>query len=491
MSYVASHAPLLLGLQLANQNNNREARGQGPAAGTVVPHQQIVEIRCHKVKHLTMSDVVSHAPILLMLLLTNQNNNAGQSPAVGTVVPHRQIVEIQCHKDMMLDFHENNGKNGAIPGTVSVHGQTMEIDFTEASIEDFHDCNGKNGAIPGTVMVQEQTTEVKQSTTDVVNDLGVLRLRGESRAQGLSEAQCKSYATDGYLIIPDAITTDEATNLLNLAHNIMDRVSKGGEGIIRHDVSGDEANTLSPIGRVLATFEPGSPILSSHTSEPPHTNQSPPGDKSAADPFSRRIARLGCGVHKLRPFHSLTHSPFNHSVAHSLGYDDARITQSQLIAKLAGVGGEIVPHQDGCASFTDPPSALTFWYALEDATVENGCLCVAPGSHLMEPLRQRLIKQANGQPNFETLDTPLWAREAAVNRPPAAAAEIVKGDYKYRALEVKAGTLILFHGNLLHKSGANMSEKNRIAYNFNIVDGGARFPENGYMRPADGEYERF
>ena len=51
-----------------------------------------------------------------------------------------------------------------------------------------------------------------------------------------------------------------------------------------------------------------------------------------------------------------------------------------------------MPHQDGCISFTKPTSGMTFWYTLEDATVENGCLLVAPGSHLTEPLSQRLTK---------------------------------------------------------------------------------------------------
>ncbi|KAL8950200.1 MAG: hypothetical protein Q9222_003747 [Ikaeria aurantiellina] len=313
--------------------------------------------------------------------------------------------------------------------------------------------------------MQNDTVYYHGAVVDGSNDFSVLRLRGEIRSQVLSEAQCKSYATDGYLVIPDAITNDEATKLLNVAHTVMKRVSEGGEGITRHEISGDGAETPSPIGRVLATFEPG--------------------DKTATNPFERRIARLGCGVHKMRAFDALTHSAFNRSIARSLGYEDARITQSQLVAKLAGIGGEIVPHQDGCASFTDPPSALTFWYAFEDTNIENGCLRVAPGSHLTEPLHQRLIKQDNGQPNFEKLATPLWAKEAK-ERPEHA--ETQQKEYEYKPLEVKKGSLIVFHGNLLHKSGINLSQSNRIAYNFNIVDGSANIPEESYMKPADGKY---
>ncbi|KAI4173151.1 MAG: hypothetical protein LQ343_003078 [Gyalolechia ehrenbergii] len=290
---------------------------------------------------------------------------------------------------------------------------------------------------------------------------------------------------DGYLVIPDAISSDNANGLLNEAHNLMKRVSEGGEGIIRHDISGDGENVPSPIGRILATFEPGgsNPVLRVPCLK--KINGLSLGDKSASNPFERRIARLGCGVHKMRPFLTLTHSAFHRSIVRSLGYDDARITQSQLIAKLAGIGGEIVPHQDGCVSFTDPPSALTFWYALEDTTLDNGCLCVAPGSHLTEPIRQRLIKQENGRPKFENLLTPLWAKD--VEGPHVA---LPQKEYEYRALEVKKGTLVLFHGNLMHKSGTNMSEKNRISYNFNIIEGSGDCSDNSYLKPADGKYER-
>ncbi|KAL8873201.1 MAG: hypothetical protein Q9198_007065 [Flavoplaca austrocitrina] len=188
----------------------------------------------------------------------------------------------------------------------------------------------------------------------------------------------------------------------------------------------------------------------------------------------------------MHPFDTLTHSAFNRAIVRSLGYKDPRITQAQLIAKLAGIGGEVVPHQDGCVSFTDPPSAITFWYALEDATVENGCLCVAEGSHLTEPLRQRLVQDKNGQPKFEDLERPLWAQEAGDFRDAG-----VRKDYEYKPLEVKKGTLILFHGNLLHKSGVNTSGRNRVAYNFNVVEGGDVGKDDDYLRRESGQWERF
>ena len=38
-------------------------------------------------------------------------------------------------------------------------------------------------------------------------------------------------------------------------------------------------------------------------------------------------------------------------------------------------------HNDSTFLYTDPPSAIGFWFALEDCTLENGCLSFLPGSH--------------------------------------------------------------------------------------------------------------
>ncbi|KAL8928144.1 MAG: hypothetical protein Q9208_001854 [Pyrenodesmia sp. 3 TL-2023] len=104
---------------------------------------------------------------------------------------------------------------------------------------------------------------------------------------------------------------------------------------------------------------------------------------------------------------------------------------------------------------------------------------------MTEPIRQRLIKQDDGWPRFEDLVTPLWAKGAEGPKD-----AVQEREYAYQALEVKKRTLMLFHGNLMHKSGTNMSEKNRISYNFNVVDGSADCLDGTYLKPAGGEYER-
>ena len=94
------------------------------------------------------------------------------------------------------------------------------------------------------------------------------------------------------------------------------------------------------------------------------------------------------------------------------------------------------------------------------------------------PLRQRLIGVDDGLPRFVDLETPLWVKGAARGTIPSG--------YEYEALEVKKGTLIVFDGNLMHKSAPNRSEKNRMAYTFSVVEGGAHLPDDSYVKVVAG-----
>ena len=98
---------------------------------------------------------------------------------------------------------------------------------------------------------------------DAKNDLsklGTIRLRGEEQSRGLlTQAQCESYKSDGYLVLPGAFADSQGTALLEEARTVIERIATGGEGITRHDVSSPGTKRPSPINRVIATFETGKP----------------------------------------------------------------------------------------------------------------------------------------------------------------------------------------------------------------------------------------
>lgn len=144
------------------------------------------------------------------------------------------------------------------------------------------------------------------------------------------------------------------------------------------------------------------------------------------------------------------------------------VLQSMIICKQPEIGAAVHSHQDSTFLYTDPCSAVGFWYALEDCTVSNGCLSFAPGSHLWEPVRKRFIrmKEADGSEGTGFMSLPA---DKGNGLPKEAKAREDIGevlDENFVNGEVKAGTLVLIHGNVLHKSSKNLSRKSRHIYTF-------------------------
>jgi ectoine hydroxylase-related dioxygenase (phytanoyl-CoA dioxygenase family) len=63
--------------------------------------------------------------------------------------------------------------------------------------------------------------------------------------------------------------------------------------------------------------------------------------------------------------------------------------------------------------------------------------------------------------------------------------EVEGGEYVLG--EVKAGSLVLIHGNLLHKSEKNVSQKGRIIYTFHVIEGaeGFKYDERNWLQPPE------
>lgn len=136
--------------------------------------------------------------------------------------------------------------------------------------------------------------------------------------------------------------------------------------------------------------------------------------------------------------------------------------QSMYIFKQPGIGGEVVPHQDNAFLYTDPPTCTGLWLALEDATTTNGCLWAIPGSHKNGLLR-RFIRDDEGVhfdrpfPSYDLKD--------------------------FVPIEVKAGSLVVIHGDLVHQSFENKSPSSRHAYSLHVVDtDGCKWSGDNWIR---------
>ena len=120
------------------------------------------------------------------------------------------------------------------------------------------------------------------------------------------------------------------------------------------------------------------------------------------------INKIGHALHDLDPlFDDFSRTPELAEVASDVGFDDPRLLQSMYIFKQPSIGGEVTCHQDSTFLYTDPLTCVGFWFALEDATLENGCLWAEPGGH-RGPLRKRFRRAPEGGTTFDSLDdTPL------------------------------------------------------------------------------------
>lgn len=179
------------------------------------------------------------------------------------------------------------------------------------------------------------------------------------------------------------------------------------------------------------------------------------------------INKIGHAMHDMDPvFDSFSRGPALDAVARSLGLAQPQIWQSMYIFKQPGIGGEVGWHQDATFFDTAPTSVTTFWFALEDATLDNGCLWVQPGGH-RTPMRERFVRHGDTI-TMEPLDATPW--------PDAARAT---------PLEVAAGTLVVFHGLLPHYSAPNRSATSRHAYTLHVTDGRSAYaPTNWIQRSA-------
>lgn len=183
-------------------------------------------------------------------------------------------------------------------------------------------------------------------------------------------------------------------------------------------------------------------------------------------PKERAINKIGHAEHDLDPvFERFSHTPELAKLATALGYEDPRLLQSMYIFKQPRIGGEVSSHTDHTFLWTDPPSCTGFWFALEDATVENGCMWALPGGHRL-PARKRFARTPGGGTRFEVFDPEPYPSEGEV------------------ALEAPKGTLVVLHGLLPHRSEANRSERSRHAYTLHAIDGAAAYaPDNWLQRP--------
>lgn len=182
------------------------------------------------------------------------------------------------------------------------------------------------------------------------------------------------------------------------------------------------------------------------------------------------INKFGHAQHDLDPvFSAFSRQPRLAALARDVGLAEPRLMQSMYIFKQPFIGGEVVCHQDSTFLYTEPMTVTGFWFALQDATLENGCLWALPGGHRLG--LKKLFRRDGDTVRMDVLDETPFPDFA--------------GKAPYVPLEVRKGTLVVLHGLLPHLSGPNRSPFSRHAYTLHVVDGRADYPADNWLRRPD------
>jgi len=113
--------------------------------------------------------------------------------------------------------------------------------------------------------------------------------------------------------------------------------------------------------------------------------------------------------------------------------------QSMLFVKGPGKAGQSW-HQDEYYIPTRDRSLTGAWIAIDDATVDNGCLWIIPGSHKAGYLFRRVANHSAEYADVDTVDVTMYSKEEMI------------------PVEVKRGSDVLFNGYKLKSSLGNKTD---------------------------------
>ncbi|XP_067398169.1 phytanoyl-CoA dioxygenase domain-containing protein 1 isoform X2 [Emydura macquarii macquarii] len=169
----------------------------------------------------------------------------------------------------------------------------------------------------------------------------------------------------------------------------------------------------------------------------------------------KSINKIGHALHAHDPvFKQITHSSKMQELGRKLGLEKPVVVQSMYIFKQPGIGGEVRPHQDATFLYTEPLGRVVgFWAALENATQENGCLWFIPGSHI-NGITRRMVRTLPGTIPYTRF----------------IGSEQTYQDSQFIPVPIHKGGLILIHGEVVHKSELNSSERSRHVYTFHLME---------------------
>lgn len=221
----------------------------------------------------------------------------------------------------------------------------------------------------------------------------------------LTQGQIEQYHTDGYLVVENLISQD------------------------------DVQKAFASISRIIAGDLVALNIEKAYTD----------GKREAPADKELRVRKLMHFVGVDEHLKYLSEHPTLVEYCEHLVDDKVRMAQDMALLKPPHVGVEKPWHQDDAYFLVDPPEKVVgVWIALDEATTENGCMQVIPGSHRLGP-----------KPHYHIRDCQLPDERVDV----AHAVQI----------PLKPGGALFFSGLMHHGTPDNHSPKRRRALQYHYM----------------------
>ncbi|XP_061788089.1 phytanoyl-CoA dioxygenase domain-containing protein 1 isoform X1 [Nerophis lumbriciformis] len=280
----------------------------------------------------------------------------------------------------------------------------------------------------------------------------------------LTDRDVQKYMEDGYVVLDGLLTPPECDQLRQRMSEVVDNMDVPAH--CRTTFSTDQDEQLKTQGNADYFITSGDKVRF-------FFEKGVFDDKGEfAVPKHRSLNKIGHALHAYEPlYRKVTHSAKVQGIARKLGLVHPVIVQSMYIFKQPGIGGEVTPHQDATFLYTEPLGrVMGLWIALEDATVNNGCLWFIPGSHKTGDVTRRMVRTPEGTYPL----TGFVGKEQDYD------------DNKFVPVEVQKGGVVLIHSQVVHRSAENVSEDSRHVYTFHVMESrDTQWSPENWLQPSE------
>lgn len=233
-----------------------------------------------------------------------------------------------------------------------------------------------------------------------------------------------AYKELGYVVVPDIFTADEIANLKRETADIF-RGRRGRiEGMLDTDDSMSDEDVLK---------------------------------KYVAIHFPHKLSEL---IYKFL-FHKRVTDVLTKIIS-----PNVKCMQSMLFVKGPGKAGQSW-HQDEFYIPTRDQSLTGVWIAIDDATIENGCLWIVPGKP--KYIMRRVENDSDEYADVDTVDVSSYANDRI-------------------PVEVKSGSVVFFHGYTLHSSLRNKTAdcfRTALVNHYMSAESMLPWDQDGNLQPTE------